>query len=246
MTPTRKAIAAIGAGVLLFAACGDDDDSSLFDDDDAEDTAADGTDDDDDSDDSVPVSDAGDFCDVVGELESFDELEDSFADPDAIESQVSEVREIYTQGAELVPDEIADDFELVSESLTTFADAFADAGYNILDVRVSAITELEDPELEAATDRLEEYGESECGVEPDDDEEEDEDNSFEDMVDDLPEGATIRDGIVQQFITQGIAEDAAQCIGDRLEPADLEDDQRITDHLESCGIDPTTGEPTDD
>jgi hypothetical protein len=75
-----------------------------------------------------------------------------------------------------VPSEIADDFATVQAGLNGIIDLFEEYDYDFAALAAEAaanpeITEqLESfggPEFEAANERLSEYGEQECGIEPD-------------------------------------------------------------------------------
>lgn len=183
----RRTLAALAATSLFFAACGGDDDNDLSEQVEAEantdDTAAPADDTQDAVDDaqdalddldSLP-GDLGDLGDLGEGLEGLDDFMDSDClefslaystmflgglglfggDPEAVEQAQDDLAEIEAS----VPDEIADEFAIVSEAYGEFYEAMGDS---TLSEMGDIDDPMSDPEVEEASDAINTWLEEEC------------------------------------------------------------------------------------
>jgi hypothetical protein len=151
---TRLVSAAVVAGALLLGACGGDDGGG------------------------GGSASGEDFCDdlrALSDAEVFGEDPD-FSDPDSLRPAFEEARRALDALGDDVPSEIAGEFATVQGGLTGIIDLFEEYDYDLAALAAEATTnpaiteQLESfggAEFEAASERLSEYGEQECGIQPD-------------------------------------------------------------------------------
>jgi hypothetical protein len=253
----------VAALALVGGACGGDDDG------DANDDAAatsDGSDADaaedssDDGDDGVGSGDSGDseWCDMARTVEAEDDLLEGvdFSDPDALEDSYQQMIDLVEDAAGSAPEELEADIDLVVDRSKVIFEALKDADFNILDVDQSV---FEDPEADAASERIDAYNEAECGIESDLDDSTDDsgdvtddtgdadvtDDSDGDTDDDVLSGdGTIRDELLRQFGALGMTDEQANCMVDNLDMGEVaatgaDDPSMFLDLFETCDIDLT-------
>jgi hypothetical protein len=233
----------VAALALASGACGGDDDAAEdapATSDAAEDAAA--------TSDAVDVGDdsGGDgdssnseWCQLARGVESESDLLDDvdFTDPEAIEDAFQQVIGSLEDAADSAPEEIEADVELTLDGFKELFDALQAVDFDFLEIDVSL---AENPEVEAASDRIEEYNERECGIERDSDDT-DTDTSTGDGDAGSDEG-TIRDQLLAQFTAMGMTEDQANCLVDNIDFAEVADSggpdtSALLDLFETCDID---------
>ncbi|MGH9133917.1 MAG: hypothetical protein ACRDZZ_08285 [Ilumatobacteraceae bacterium] len=238
----------VAALALVGAACGGDDDAST--DDAAESDSGDTGDNGDGGDDGG--SGGGEFCDLARGVEEGEDLLEGvdFSDPDAIEDAYRTMIDRINDASDSAPDEIRDDIELVIDRSEAVFEALEDADFNILDVDQSV---LEDPEAEAASERIDAYLDNECGITTDSDDSDDTDDSDDsgdtgDTGDTGDVEGTIRDQLLTQFTAMGMTEDQANCLVDNIDFAEVaegnvDDPTAFFELFETCDIDITQLQP---
>jgi len=225
---------AVSSLFLFAAACGGDDDSS---DEASSEEATDDTEaDESESDDGDASSADSEWCDLARDIE---ERNDALDEAQTLERE--QLREAYDDFVSALddvrddaPDEIREDVEVAADAAREFFDALDDVDFNILDLDLESLEEVT-TDLEAASDRIQEYNERVCGIPADD-----EDTSTADTVFDPGEG-TIREQIVEQFVDSGFTEEEAECLADNIDfndPAFAEGDiEAMMELFETCGLD---------
>ena len=234
----------VGALVLAGGACGGDDDVDVTDDAAAtSDASDDGGDSGDDG-----GSGGGEWCDVARDVEAqFDEFDDiDFTDPESIEDAFQQMIDGVEDAADSAPDEIEDDLRLTVDGFEELFEALQDVDFEFLELDQSV---LENPELEAASDRIEAYNERECGIVSESDVTDETDvtdgtvdsESDSGDADNSGEG-TVRDEMVRQFTALGMTEDQANCLVDNIDMEEVaatgaDDPSMFFDLFETCDID---------
>jgi hypothetical protein len=222
---------------IAGGACGGDDDGGAADDasatSDASDTGGD--------------SDSGGaWCELARDIDSDDTLFDSMDinDPDSVENAYQEFVNVFEDAADNAPDEIKADMEIVLERIKTAFEALKDADFNIVEVDQAV---FEDPEADAASDRIDAYNEEVCGIESDADVTDDtavtEDTGTDDGATVSIPG-TIQDMLMSQFVLAGMTEEQATCMVENLDMEDVAangaaDLSMFIELFETCGIDPS-------
>lgn len=178
-----RLLALLAALIMVAAACSSDgesatntDASNTETDGDGSSDGGDGSDDDngdqsegdddamDDSDDDpVEVSSGGSvdaFCTAWAEAEMESDEFVNFFDPVAFEEFVD--RQIEMMEAVSPPDDIADDFNIVLNGQRMFRDMLAENNFDIASLTPEQEAVLDDPTIDAADDRLDDWGEANC------------------------------------------------------------------------------------
>jgi hypothetical protein len=153
--------------VLAFtglAACGDDDDATESG---AQDDSSTTVDDDtattkDDSDFSGKGS--GDFCDLLREYDKAFTENPDFTDKAAVKAQFEALGKAIETLSKEAPSEIKADVDITVTAFGKFLAALAAADYDFTKVDQAAVGDLDKPEVKAAGERLDKYGEDVCGV----------------------------------------------------------------------------------
>ncbi len=189
------------------------------------------------------------WCGLMDEANEVDQLFDEFVslDPAAMETALNRVAEVVKLIEPAAPPEIKDDAKVLADSTTQLIDAVAAADYSLLDADVSFLSDpAEQAKVDAANDNLDEFSKRECGQpfggESDDVSSDDgsgDDGSGDDSTFD-PAAGTIREQLVNQFVSIGLTQEEAECMADNVDPADesvLSGDQEAVFALfEACGI----------
>ena len=243
----------VAALALVGGACGGDDDGDATDDaattsDGSDADAPEGSiDDGDDGDDGVGNGDS-EWCDMARAVEAEDDLLEGvdFNDPDALEDSYQQMIDLVEDAAGSAPEELEADIDLVVDRSKVIFDALKDADFNILDVDQSV---FEDPEADAASERIDAYNEAECGIESDLDDPTDDSDDVTDDTDDADDDVlsgegTIRDELLRQFEALGMTEEQANCMVDNLDMEEVaasgaEDPSMFLDLFATCDIDLT-------
>jgi hypothetical protein len=224
MARHRKLTATLAVVPLLFGACGGSSSSS-----------ADG-------------ATAQSWCDFAEESDVVDEILTSLAaNPSDLEADITQVEDFAQRLANEAPDEIKEPAKKFADFVQVLADAIEAADYNLLDADLGFLEDSTlDADLEAASDKLDAYTETNCGrsfssddtdtVVPNDAAGESSDDS-DDF--DLGDG-TIREQLVAQFVSIGLANEEAECIADKLDFGDPAvqsgDIGAMLGVFEECGI----------
>ena len=226
-----RLIAAVVAALFFLAACGgggsddsaDSDTSSTGDSDggasddagsgDSDSTGSDDSDSDASSDD-MSGSAASSWCDGAREIS---ELADAIDAENlgmiaTLERQMRELLPMQIALASQAPDEIAADVELFVDGLVQMQQTLEEADYNILDVNEEDMAVLDSPELNAASDRIEQYNEQVCGIDPDSGSDSDPSVGITDADIEAMLDSQQRDQILAPFIEMGLTEDQAVCV----------------------------------
>ncbi|MGK0274621.1 MAG: hypothetical protein ACI9N0_001001 [Ilumatobacter sp.] len=231
MSRHRKLTAALAVVPLLFGACGG---SS-----------------------SGPAggASAASWCDFADESDVVDEIFSSLgADASDLEAGITQVESFVKRLPDEAPDEIKEPAKKLAEGTQMLVDAIKAADYNILDADLSFLENSTlDAELEAASDELDAYTETACGRSFSGGDETDTDtgvagddtvDTSDDAVDDSgdfnPGDGTIREQLVAQFVSIGLAQQEAECIADKLDFGDPAvqsgDIGAMLGVFEECGI----------
>jgi hypothetical protein len=194
------------------------------------------------------------WCDFANESDVVDDIFDSLgADPAATEAGLKQVEGFVKRLPNEAPPEIADDAKVLAEGTQMLIDAFAKADYNIADADLSFMADAElETRLDAAGDNMDAYTQKECGrpfgsgssdgtdADPDADIVTDT-NDSSDPGDFDPANGTLRDQLIAQFESIGLANDEATCIAGNLDFADPAvqsgDIAAMLDVFTECGID---------
>jgi ABC-type glycerol-3-phosphate transport system substrate-binding protein len=124
-------------------------------------------------DDICELADAGE---AVGAT-AFDEVDPTLTAPEDLEAVFTAADDFIARAAEIAPDEIADDFQVVSEAFGGLIDVLAEFDYDFFALAlqaendpelISQLEALDDPRLQEATDDIDAYFREECGIEPTD------------------------------------------------------------------------------
>jgi hypothetical protein len=253
----KKLLIGLLALALTAAACGggDDDSASPFSsgDDGASDQAP--ADDGGSSDDggSFSGSSGSDWCSLAQEVE-----EESFlagdanpfaGDASSIEDAFKTTLDFADEAEDRAPDEIADDVSTLFDGLRQLDDALSEVDYNFLALDASALSSLEDPAFQEASDNIQRYNFEVCGVgdgatddSPSDDGSLDDDSSDDSGLGDLPADGSIGDAIAQSLQQSlGLSESEAQCLVDNLDIESFDaanpDVSQLFGIFSECGID---------
>lgn len=136
----RRRASWLVAATLALAACGGDDGSAS----------------------------AGDWCTLAQRLEDNDTAFEGMLgdDPDVVKDSIDELRDLLDEAARTAPDEILADVNTSADGVDALAGLIEDADYDITQIDEAALAELDvlGDEMNAATDRIEQYNETECGI----------------------------------------------------------------------------------
>jgi hypothetical protein len=240
----KRTLGLLAVPVLLLAACGgDDDDAGSAADTSTAVTASESSDDSDDDDGGTDADSA--WCGLATEIEETNsDLESmDFTDPESVEATYQRFVDQLQDVRDQAPDAIREDVEQLADFSQQFFDALADVDFNFVDVDLAAIEEMSD-EMEAASNRIQQYNEDVCGIESDVDDTTDDTTgtSDDDSGFDTSEG-TLREQLVEQLTATGFTDEEANCLVDVLDfndPAVQSGDQSaIIDAFSECDIDLT-------
>ncbi len=255
MHPTKslraltRYIATIFAFCLLAAACGSDTETSATTDVqqqvDAVASETETQDDQDSKSESESESagnnvDASAFCiateEIDNSLDSFGEGE--IPTPEELEAQFNKLEASMAEVIRLAPDRIRPDVEKSAEGFRLMVQAFADADYSFFDLDLSAMDAIEnDPAYDEASDAMDLFLFTDCGVgtDPrlDDDDDDDDDDG-----DEVEFEGTVREQIEVQLLELGLTASEAGCIVSKLDPStfSIEDPAGIVSLFEACDI----------
>lgn len=226
-----RVLAALAAFVLLVAACGgsDDDETATAGDSGSDDSSDDGGGDDapaddDDGDATEPEDDAddepvdddfdpsgsGDFCGLYIQnqdlLTQFD-----FFDPLQVQQWIDTSIGLLDQAIATAPPEILADLQTVRADLDTVVEVLEENDYDFV-AAAETMDTLDTPDADAASDRIDAYVESVCGVDPDQATEDLTDNMIEENLDSLLENDAFLAMIVEGMTEDGdLTEEQATC-----------------------------------
>ena len=223
MSRQHKFMAALAVVPLLFAACGG--------------SSSDGS-----------TADA--WCDFADEADVVDEILSSLgADSSDLEAGITQMELFVQRLPDEAPDEIKEPAKKLAEGTQMLVDAIKAADYNVFDADLGFMQDVTlEADLAAASEKLDVYTETNCGRSfssgDDTDTGDGAVDTSGDAVDDSgdfnPGDGTIREQLVAQFVSIGLANEEAECIADKLDfndPAVQSGD--ITAMLgvfEECGI----------
>ena len=125
----------------------------------------------DDSDDG----EAGDYCEALGALKEASEASEPIlssgddATAEQIEDAFTELEPLFADWRATAPEEIRADVELVSDASQELIDALAAVDYDLLRLSEDPANEelvarLDGTEFDEATVRIDDYGETNCGI----------------------------------------------------------------------------------
>ena len=115
---------------------------------------------------------AGDYCEALADFKASSDALDAFGDdstPEQVETAFTDIDETLDPLVAAAPDEIKADAELLASSTRELVDALAANDY---DLEVFALDEgnqellasLDSEEFNAAGERLDTYGQDQCGI----------------------------------------------------------------------------------
>lgn len=172
-----------------------------------------------------------DWCGLALAVEAATEGRDDvdFTDPVAVEAYVEPVAALMEQAVVLAPPEIAAAVALSAGNTLIIYDALSGNGFDMLTLDLSEIGVVEEG-ADEATDAIETYNETVCGIPPEVDEGDD------DPID-LGTGS-LRDLFVDQLVASGFTEVEAKCIFGELDFGAEITDAAVEAAFDACGIDP--------
>lgn len=182
----KKLLTILALAALLFAGCGggDDDGGNV-------DTASEGTSGEADTD--FSGEGGGDFCDLAKKYEEdFEDTGDATTSDD-IEKEFTELTAAIEKLADEAPGEIEDDAKKIADAFGEYNDLLKKYDYDFSKIPEDEASEIsiENPDVEAASNRVESYFEKVCKMDSDGDGDTDgviEDDSTDDTsTDSLPE-----------------------------------------------------------
>jgi hypothetical protein len=201
------------------------------------------------------------FCDIFREKDARSDSFDPFSiGPEEAEAFFDNQLALLTEAIASVPSaEIKADLEVIQVGQIEMASMLRAVDWDVFAVDFAAVEELNDqPEMNAASDRLDMYGETECGISPDDDEDAAGDEDFGDDPDMLAmmlSNPAMRALMVKEMVSGSeVTEDQANCyldgliesgmveamegdMGEDMGPAQM---MAMLEILDNCGIDPDT------
>ena len=161
----RKLLLVLFVALLTFAGCGDSADDSS-------DTAADETSESGSSTDTdFSGKGSGDFCDLARQYQKdFEDTDDAQTGAD-VEKEYKELASAIDKLVDEAPDEIEADAKKVNGAFKDLNALLAKYDYDFTKVPEdeAAAANLDDPEIEAASNRVESYFEKVCKIDSDDD-----------------------------------------------------------------------------
>lgn len=117
--------------------------------------------------DSSDASAGGDSIAAYCKLSEQNELADDFLDgedfsPEAMEAGFAHMGELLDDALAVVPAEIKDDFKTVAAQFDQLVAGLKEVDYNFMALDPETLAFLTDPELEAASDRLDVWSDENC------------------------------------------------------------------------------------
>ena len=111
----------------------------------------------------------GEYCDALAAVkaasdESAPAMESGDATPAEIEEAFTLLQGTFEDWEAAAPEEIAEDVELIVDTTDEFVDALAEVDFELLELDEATIALLTDPETAEAQERVNVYGEQECGI----------------------------------------------------------------------------------
>jgi hypothetical protein len=234
----KRAVLLVVPLLLAASACGDDDDDAASDTAEAVEGESD--------DDGGGGGSESEWCELAVEVEELDAVFGDFdpTDPDAMRNAFAEFGDVLDRAADAAPSEIEDDIEQTVDAFNQLRDALEDVDYNFLEIDPADLEFLDNPDVEAASERVEEFNAEECGIEADDepdattaDDETDTTTADDDSA--LGEG-TIREQMIAGFVASGFTEEEAECLIDNVDLTDPDlasDTAGMLEVFDDCGID---------
>jgi hypothetical protein len=209
------------------------------------------------------------FCDIFREQDARSDSFDPFStEPAEVEAFFDNQLALLTEAIASVPSaEIKADLELIQVGQIEMASMLEAVAWDVFAVDFAAVEEInEQPEMNAASDRLDIYGETECGIRPDDDDDDDDGDGDGDAAEDgnfgndpemlamLLENPVLRGLMIEEMTSESdVTEEQANCFFDGLIDSglfeavggnmdELGTAQMITmlEIFDDCGIDPNT------
>jgi hypothetical protein len=170
----KKFLLILALAALHFAGCGDGDDGGS----DAGDgggsaagTSEEGSESSEESDTDFSGKGGGDFCDLAKKYEEdFEDTGDPTAGGD-IEKEFTELTEAIDKLADEAPGEIKDDTEKIAAAFNEYNALLKKYNYDFTKIPESETQniDIENPDVEAASNRVESYFEKVCGMDSDGD-----------------------------------------------------------------------------
>lgn len=170
----------------------------------------------------------------------------NFTDPESLKTSIETLRSTLDSAVRAAPAEIRDDVEVSKQAFDRFYAALDDAGFDVFQVDPAVFEEF-GAEAEVASERIEEYNERVCGLEPAADVDESGgatvstdvplndleaamtdletmaetmgDEQFQDLVSSDEFSALFVRELIAQFESQGFTTDEARCIAEAYDLA---------------------------
>lgn len=163
------------------------------------------------------------FCGLAREMDAVESEPENPFDNAFYEQMVTTMAPMYAEFTAAAPPEIAADAALEGEAFGGLVAAFEAVEYRFLDLDLSAVPHS--PEIVAAKARVDAYLLQVCGVERDSD-------------DGPPPGeGTVRDLLVDQFVSSGATEEQADCMVDFVASAPAGSDMELgIGVMATCGF----------
>ncbi|MEM9203967.1 MAG: hypothetical protein AAGC53_20185 [Actinomycetota bacterium] len=212
------------------------------------------TDDDAVADDPEPAvaAESGDFCGLF--IENQDLLDDfDFFDPSEVEAWFNESARLLDQAVGVAPAEVAEDLGVLRSNYDLLLDALEENEYDFF-AASAALEDLDTTEVDDASDRLDAYVESACGVDPDQASDDLAEDIIENDLGSLLDNPDAMNAVVEGMVAEGdFTQEQVTCMLTSLDPALLAglaggDTESLADPavlqdllgvLETCGIDIT-------
>ena len=255
MSRQHKLMAALAVVPLLFAACGGSSSDGSTADSSSDGSTAGSSSDGSTAGSSSDGSTADSWCDFADEADVVDEILSSLgSDSSDVEAGITQMELFVQRLPDEAPDEIKEPARKLAEGTQIMVDAIKAADYNIFDADLGFMQDLTlEADLDAASEKLDAYTETNCGRSFSSGEDTDTDTGVAgdgtvdasgDAVDDSgdfnPGDGTIREQLVAQFVSIGLANEEAECIADKLDfndPAVQSGDiAAMLGVFEDCGI----------
>ncbi len=149
--------------VIGLAGCGDDDDDT--DATGATTTVADDDGGEEEDDEEFTGEGSGDFCDTAKRFdEEFDDAFTNATTPADTERVFNAARDALDTLEDEAPGEIKADVQTLSRAFGQLIDALDDVGYDVTKLTPEQQQLISNPDIQAASERLERYGERVCGI----------------------------------------------------------------------------------
>ena len=117
---------------------------------------------------------SSDYCEALAAVkaasdESAPTMESGDATPAETEEAFTLIQGTFEDWEAAAPEEIAEDVELIVDRTDQFVDALAAVDFDFLQVDETTIALLNDPEVTEAQERVDAYGQEQCGITINDD-----------------------------------------------------------------------------